>query len=964
MSPRRTLSTAPKRRKKAPALPSVSAADLDGGRLSALIHASPLAIISLDADGLVRTWNPAAERLFGWTGGEIKGRRLPTVPAESQDEHQTLCARALDGELITGLEVRRLRKDGTPVELSISIGALRDADGRVIGTMAVFADIAERKRTEQALRQAVGLLTATLESTADGILVVGRDGRVATFNRRFTEMWRLPAELVDARDDERLIAHVLDQLVDPDAFLTRVRDLYAHPQSESYDVLPFKDGRVFERFSRPERLGEDVVGRVWSFRDVTERRRAERVQQATYRIAEAANTVRSLDELLRAVHGIVGELMPADNFYVALLDESLGVLAFPYFVDEVDPEFAPQPLGKNLTSYVMRTGEPLLATPEVYDALSRRGDVELVGAPSIDWLGVPLKLEDRTIGVVTVQTYSERVRLSERDKDILVFVSAQIARAVERRRAQDALRQAEERYRAFITQSTEAIWRVELDSPLPVDLAPEVQVDHIYRHGWLAECNEAMAEMYGFDSSAAAIGARLGDFIVMEDPHNRATWRAFVAGQYRLSDVESRERDRFGTPKVFLNNRIGIVADGCLRRIWGTQRDVSFQRQLEDQLRQAQKMEAVGRLAGGIAHDFNNILTAVLGTCSLMLRELPPGTQAHEDVEEIRRSAERAASLTRQLLAYSRRQVLRPEVIDLNAVVTDMDRMLRRLIGEDVELVTVLGAGLGPVLADPGQIEQVIANLVVNARDAMARGGRLTVETGNVTLASGDQPGVEPGPRVMLAISDSGAGMDETVRAHLFEPFFTTKEVGKGTGLGLATVYGIVKQSGGSITVDSVPGRGTTFRVYLPRAAADAAPVVVLPRRPPQPTATEGAGTVLLAEDEPSVRILACRTLEAHGYRVLSCADGTEALRTADAYGAGIDLLVSDVVMPGMSGPELARRLQRTRPDLRVLYMSGYTDDAVVREAAATGGGFLQKPFDPDALERKVHEVFTERRAK
>jgi CheY-like chemotaxis protein len=374
-------------------------------------------------------------------------------------------------------------------------------------------------------------------------------------------------------------------------------------------------------------------------------------------------------------------------------------------------------------------------------------------------------------------------------------------------------------------------------------------------------------------------------------------------------------------------------------------------------------MEAVGRLSGGIAHDFNNILTAILGTCSLMLRDLAPGIQAREDVEEIRRSAERAASLTRQLLAYSRRQVLRPEVIDLNAVVTEMDRMLRRLIGEDVELVTILGAGLGPVLADPGQIEQVIANLVVNARDAMARGGRLTVETANVTLASGDQPGVEPGPRVMLAISDSGAGMDETVRSHLFEPFFTTKEVGKGTGLGLATVYGIVKQSGGSITVDSAPDRGTTFRVYLPRAAAAAvsAPAAPLTRAPAN--GPDGAGTILLAEDEASVRMLACRTLEAHGYRVLSCADGAEAIRIAENHAGALDVLVSDVVMPGMSGPELARRLLRSRPGLRVLYMSGYTDDAVVREAAATGGGFLQKPFDPDTLERKVYELFASRRA-
>ena len=801
--------------------------------LAALIDASPLAIITIDPGGNVQEWNLAAERLFGWTRSEVLGGPLPIIPAEEERGFRRMQELAQRGEAVNGIEVRRRRKDGAIIVVSVSAGVARSAAGTPMGTIAMFSEVPDRHGTEAELREAVSLLTATLESTADGILVVGRSGGVSTYNRRFLEMWRIPEAIVGSRDDDRLLAHVLDQLADPEAFLAKVMELYANPEAESHDSLYFKDGRVFDRFSRPERRGSDIVGRVWSFRDVTERQRAEEVQQATYRIAEAANAVHTLDELLHAIHGIVGELMPADNFYVALLDDATSMLTFPYWVDRFDAAFAPLPLGKNLTSHVIRTGQPLLATPDVFDQMVLQGDVDTVGAPSIDWLGVPLKLEDRTIGVVTVQTYSEGVRLSEADKDILTFVSAQIARAVERRRAQDALRQAEERYRAFVTQSTEAIWRVELDRPLSVDLPVEEQVDHLYAHAYLAECNEAMVEMYGFESVAQAVGARLGDFVIRENAHNRETWRAFIRHGYRLSDVESYERDRSGAPKIFLNNRVGIAEEGVLRRIWGTQRDVTTQRQLEEQLRQAQKMEAVGRLAGGIAHDFNNILTAILGTCALMLRDLTAGTQAREDVEEIRRSADRAAGLTRQLLAYSRRQVLQPEVLDLNVVVEEMDRMLRRLIGEDVELVTRLGQGLAPVLADPGQIEQVVVNMAVNARDAMPTGGRLTIETANVDLPPGGQPGIEPGPRVMLAITDTGTGMDDRIRAHLFEPFFTTKEVGKGTGLGLATVYGIVKQSGGSITVDSAPGRGSTFRVYLPRteqvAPAATAPVPATP---------------------------------------------------------------------------------------------------------------------------------------
>jgi len=530
----------------------------------------------------------------------------------------------------------------------------------------------------------------------------------------------------------------------------------------------------------------------------------------------------------------------------------------------------------------------------------------------------------------------------------------------ERRRAEAALRQGEERYRAFVTQSTEGIWRFEFAEPLPVNQPEAEQIEHFYRHSYLAECNDAMAQMYGYASAHELAGTRLGDLLVRSDPSNEAMLRVFIGSGYRLADVESHERDRDGQPKVFLNNLVGIVEDGLLKRAWGTQRDITDLKRLEDQLRQAQKMEAVGRLAGGVAHDFNNLLTAILGSVELLLRELAPASPLRQDATEIKKAGERAAVLTRQLLAYSRRQVLNPEVLDLNRVVADMDRMLRRLIGEDVDLVTRLAPDLGNVRADRGQIEQVLVNLVLNARDAMPQGGKLTIETANVELDPGyveTHEGAKPGAYALLAVSDTGAGMDAETAAHLFEPFFTTKEVGKGTGLGLATAYGIVKQSDGYIMVYSEPGHGTTFKIYLPRAAAPGAASPVPPAPPVKATA-RGSETILVVEDEEAVRSLSRRALEASGYTVLAAADGPDAVRLLERYGGPIHLVLTDVIMPGMNGRELAQRLVQRRPGLRVLYMSGYPGDAIVhRGALEPGMAFLQKPFMPEDLARKVREV-------
>ena len=512
-----------------------------------------------------------------------------------------------------------------------------------------------------------------------------------------------------------------------------------------------------------------------------------------------------------------------------------------------------------------------------------------------------------------------------------------VREAAERRaraQAEDALKQSEEGFRQLFNCNPHPTWVFDVETLRFV------------------EVNDAAIEHYGY-SREEFRGMRITDLHPSQEvplveeavATPRDGIRRFGTWVHRTKDGRLINVDVAAHDLEFRGRRGRLVVA----------HDITQQQELQVQLQQSQKMDAIGRLAGGVAHDFNNLLGVIIGYGERLLRRLP--SRDRREINEVLKAAEHAASLTRQLLAFSRRQVLKPRVLDLNAVVGEMDGMLRRIIGEDIDLVTVLQDGLGQVKADPGQIQQVVMNLAVNARDAMPKGGRLTIETGNAELDesyTSAHLAVRSGHYVMLAVTDSGMGMDAATQAHIFEPFFTTKEAGKGTGLGLSTVFGIVKQSEGNVWVYSEPQRGTTFKIYLPRVDE------VVEEQPAQEaeTAAGGSETILLVEDSDSLRELGREILEEHGYKVIEASSGAAALEALARHTGSLDLILTDLVMSGMSGRELADQVTRLRPGTKVIFMSGYTDDALGHHGVLeTGTAFVEKPFTIDGLLRKVRDV-------
>jgi PAS domain S-box-containing protein len=1423
-------------------------------KLEALIHASPLSIFVLDPEGKVLLWNPASESTFGWSAEEVLGRVLPIVPEDKEEEFWNNLRRGLAGDSLKGVELRRRKKDGAPIDINVYTSPLYDSQGQVTGLMVVDADVTERKRAdeliklnesrleallqlnqmtdaslseitnfamEEAIRltgskigyiafmnedetvltmhawsraamsecriadkprkypvettglwgeavrqrrpiitndygaanpwkkgypeghvhivrhlnvpifesqkivivagvgnkpadydesdvrqltllmegmwrmlqrnqaeaeleQSISLLKATLESTADGLLVVDNFGKIVAYNQKFAQMWRIPESVLAARDDDRALAFVLEQLRDQKAFVRKVQELYDERESESFDLIEFKDGRVFERFSQPQRIGETIVGRVWSFRDVTERKQAEEgLQESEEKYRKLMETAHDAIFIADADTGVILEAnckaqellgLPrekiiglhqsqvhppeeAERYKRIFREHSVkgGVISEDIYVADSRGRRIPVEIGasvievkgKKLIYGIFRN---LTAQRQAEDALRRSEEkyrllvnqipaVVFEGYPdwSVDffdnkvealtgygkedfdsrrckWSDVvlpedldyaktilrdALKAEGAFVREHRIRRKDGEIRWIQCRGQILYDASGKIdsIRGVTfditpSKQAEEALRESEEKYRLLVNQIPAVVfkgypdWSVDFfdnkietlagygkedfdsrrlkwsDLILPDDFeeiqrqsreavnarsgayereyrirkkdggiawvqamgqrfydaagqldytsgvffditrrkrAEEALLNYEFIANTAKDCmtlidrnyvyvaanaaycrahdkpleemaGASVAQIWGEDSFNNVIRGYLdqcfagravefegwfefgrngmGCYHVFYSPYFDASGKVVYAAVvsrditerkkveealrqsemkyrqlvdqipavvykgytdwtmdcfdekvkaitgYSQEDFTSRRKswldlifpedvdqaknlfrealkgDGFYVTEHRIRNKNGVVrwiqarnriirdVAGKVDHISGVFFDLTERKELEDQLNKAQRMEAIGILAGGLAHDFNNLLTAIMGYGEIMSLGLRKEDPFYLYVEEISKAANRGAALTDQLLAFSRKQILQPRVVNLNEVVLDMDQMLRRLIGEDIELATVIGRDLGLVKADPGQIEQIIMNLAVNARDAMPEGGKLTVETANIMLDDAyarSHVDVTPGPYVMLAVSDNGVGMNADTMSRIFEPFFTTKESGKGTGLGLATAYGIVKQSGGHIWVYSEPEQGTTFKIYLPRVKE--APVAEKPKAA-APASLEGKETILVVEDDAALRELIGTALRKYGFKVLEAPHGGEALLICEKQKDPIHLMLTDVVMPQISGTALAERLKGLHPEMKVLYMSGYTENAIVHHGVLDARvNFIPKPFRVLALVEKVREV-------
>ena len=869
-------------------------------RYRALLEAAPDAVIVVNQSSAIVLVNAQAEKLFGYRRSELMGQPAEILISErSRVQHNEQYSRFLTSNserpTVAGLELFGLRKDGSEFPAEIRLSPLDTNRGILISS--AVRDISDRRRTEEDLRRLASIVVCSDDA------IIGK-----TLEGIITD-WNAGAERIYGYSEKEAIGRPVTMLVPSDraneipAMLERIKRGEVIDHFETLRIR--RDGKVFhmEITESPIKdATEKIVGTSSIGRDISVRKAAERnliQMEAKYRgLLEAAPDA-------MVIVNQAGEIV---------LLNLQAEKQFGYLRDEL--------LGQKVTTII----------PEGFAERLLTHGTGSAGDPIVPQMGTGIELYGRR---KNGSDFPIEIMQSPLDGADGILVTAAIRDITERKKREDDL----SRLAAVVESSDDAIIGQTVD-------------------GIITNWNGSAQRIYGY--SAAEIVGRSN--VILFPPDHIAE---NVEMMEKIKRGERVERsDALRLRKDGMTVHLGLVdapiknAESQVLGISTVARDLTQSRNMEEMLRQSQKMEAVGQLAGGVAHDFNNLLGVILGYTEFLLERLGPDDAWHNDVEQIQKAGIRAALLTRQLLAYSRKQVLQPKVLDLNSVVAATEDLLRRLIGENIELLVLLNPALGLVKADSGQLEQIIMNLAVNARDAMPSGGKLIIETSNVEIDekySSQHDSPMPGPHVMLAMTDNGCGMDEKTKSHIFEPFFTTKEFGKGTGLGLSTVYGIVKQSGGFVWVYTEPGIGTTFKIYFPSVQ----PIHEIE----SPTfkinnIVKGSETILIVEDEAALLQVTRRSLEEAGYAILAARNPIEAIQIAESHPGPIHLMVTDVILPGINGAQLASQLSSLRPEMKVLFISGYTDHAIIRHGVLEPGlAFLQKPISPKTLIRKVGEL-------
>ncbi|MEW6521889.1 MAG: PAS domain S-box protein [Thermodesulfobacteriota bacterium] len=921
-------------------------------------------VIATDARGRVELLNPVAAELTGWQQDEACGRPLAEVfriiNEQSRELAEDPVAKVLREGMVVGLANHTIlmARDGTERPIADSGAPIRDEAGEISGVVLVFRDQSAERAAREALRKSEARYRQTLDDMLEGCQIIGPDWQYLYVNDAAARQGR--------KSPGELIGHTMMEAypgIETTPLFAALQPCMAKraPQRLENEFIHADGSRgYFELSIEPVPEGLFLLSV-----DITERRRAEEHLRHLTAVLRALRNVNQLithekdrDSLLRRACEILIETRGYRYAWIGMLAEPDGMRAvaesgigeeFSALRAELErggwPECCRQAM-EGTEAVVMHDTKVNCAKCPL--AHTYHDTAALAGA---------LRHADSNYGVLVAalpadmaDNLEEQSLFKELVGDIgFALYSIQTDR--ERERAVAALQESEARYRALFETSADGILIADIET------------------GSFRYANPAICRFLGY-TEAEFPAMAVADIHPESDlPKVLADFQAQARGDKTLAEeIPCLRKD--GAVVYVDVNAVAVTVDGraCnvgfFRDITPRKRAEAERDRLQAQFIQAQKMESVGRLAGGVAHDYNNMLNVIIGYSELALEKTGPEDQLHEDLQAILNAAGRSRDITRQLLAFARKETIAPEVFDLNAGVENLLKILRRLIGEDIDLAWLPGHGLWPVLMDPTQLDQILANLCVNARDAIADVGKITIETGRITLDAAycaEHAGFVPGDFVVLAVSDDGCGMDRETLDKIFEPFFTTKEGGRGTGLGLATVYGIVKQNNGFINVYSEPGEGTTFRIYLPRHKGDIAGD--RPQPIEQPPAGRGE-TLLVVEDEISILKLAARILTRQQYKVLTANTPAAALQVAKTHGGGIDLLLTDVVMPGMNGRELAEQLQTLYPEIKCLYMSGYTANVIAHRGVLDKGlHFIQKPFSTRDLASKVRTVLDESKA-